>query len=71
MKRNKRNRNRHSKPYMPKEDEMKRILNGLKEQPKQTEEAKQPVDCMGHCFDAMIAMLLIGFLLSPPFPFRK
>ena len=62
---------------------MKRILDGLKEQPffkdafsqkeqpKQAEEAKQPVDCMGHCFDAMIAMLLIGFLLSPPFPFRK
>ena len=77
MKRNKRNRNRHSKPYMPKEEEMKRILDGLKEQPFfkdafiQKEEAKQPVDCMGHCFDAMIAMLLIGFLLSPPFPFRK
>ena len=76
MKRNK--RNRHSKPYMPKEEEMKRILDGLKEQPFfkdafiQKEEAKQPVGCMGNGFEAMVVMLLIAFLLSPsPFPFHK
>ena len=68
---------------MPSEADMKRILEGMKEQPffkdsfrqkaqpKQAEEAKQPVDFMGHTFDTMIAMLLIGFLLSPPFSFRK
>lgn len=76
MKRNK--RNRHSKPYMPSEAEMNRILEGLKEQPFfkdafiQKEEAKQPVGCMGNGFEAMVVMLLIAFLLSPsPFPFRK
>jgi hypothetical protein len=56
---------------MQSEADMNRILEGQKEQPKQTEEAKQPVDFIGHHFDTMIAMLLIGFLLSPPFPFRK
>ena len=65
---------------MPKEEEMKRILEGLKEQPFfkdafiQKEEAKQPVGCMGNGFEAMVVMLLIAFLLSPPFPtfpFRK
>ena len=65
---------------MPKEDEMKRILDGLKEQPFlkdafiQKEEAKQPVGCMGNGVEALVVMLLIAFLLSPPFPpfqFRK
>lgn len=59
---------------------MKRILDGLKEQPffkdafSQKEQPKQPVGCMGNSFDAMVVMLLIAFLLAPPFspfPFRK
>ena len=62
---------------MPSEADMNRILEGLKEQPffkdafSQKEQPMQPVGCMGTSFDAMVVMLLMAFLLSPPFPFHK